>query len=302
MKLPAEIESALEPLMSEHGGIGSVELLAMPRLVADYVEKAIVFTTAARPALLVMIAPPAYPDAVRDAFARAAAARSALGDSRAAASVQVALHQGMTDRQSFAVVPYLTPMGRGRLRRRWDRWRLRGPVFEWLEEVTRRTVAAVPETAYETGFLAPLAALSRMPQLDQRVREGAGASRRALEAGRWRPRWVLAHNDLWLGNLLFRPRPPPGTPGFAVIDWGASRSRGQPAYDFFSFANSVNLKPSPLRRRLAAYCEALGCAPSEVRHHLLAALAAHATSLGEWPVERFAATAQRLFDLADSAS
>ena len=35
MKLPAEIESALEPLMSGYGGIGSVELLDMPRVVAD---------------------------------------------------------------------------------------------------------------------------------------------------------------------------------------------------------------------------------------------------------------------------
>jgi hypothetical protein len=300
MKLPAEIESALEPLMSGYGGIGSVEFLAMPRLVADYVEKAIIFTPEARPALLVMIAPPAYPDAVRDAFARAAAARGALGDARAAAAVQVALSEGVTDRQSFAVVAYLTPIGRGRFRRRWDRWRLRGPVFDWLGELTRRTVVTVPEAEHASAFLAPLEALSRMEVVGERVRRAAEDSRRALNEGRWQPRWVLAHNDLWFGNFLFRRAEAKGGPGFVVIDWGASRLRGYPAYDFFSFANSVNLSVAPLRRRLLAYCEALGCPPAHARHHLLAALAAHSTALGEWPVERFAATAQKLLGVAET--
>jgi hypothetical protein len=300
MKLPAEIESALEPLMSGYGGIGSVELLATPRLVADHVDKAIVFSPDGRPALLVMTAPAAYPDAVRDAFARAAAARGALDQGAAAAAVQVALHQGAAEGRSFAVVPYLTPIGRGRLRRRWDRWRLEGPVFEWLGEVTRRTSAAVPEAELGLAFQAPLDGLSRMEAVGGRVREAAKDSLHALEEGRWRPRWVLAHNDLWLGNFLFRRPETPGDPAFAVIDWGASRVRGYPAYDFFSFANSVDLSASALRRRLVAYCDALGCPPAEARHHLLAALAAHSTALGEWPVERFAKTAVRLLGLAEA--
>src|SRR5215203_3295329 len=129
MKLPPEIESAVQPLMSEHGGIGSVELLALPRLVADDAEKAIVFTPVGRPAFFIMIAPPGYPDCVRDAFERAGAARSALGEGTLGAAVQVALHLGRAEGRSFAVVPYLTPLARGRWRRRWDRFRLRGPVL-----------------------------------------------------------------------------------------------------------------------------------------------------------------------------
>ena len=301
MKLSTEIESVLEPLMRERGGIGSVEFMGTPRLVADYVEKAIVFTPQARPALLVMIAPPGFPDCVRDAFARAAAARRALGEGGAGAAVQVALCEGVAGGgQSFAVVPYLTPMGRGRLRRRWDRWRLRAPGLGWLDELTRRTVLNVPEAARDAAFMAPLLGLSRMAAVGEPVRAAARDSLRALENGHWQPRWVLAHNDLWLGNFLFRRPGSTGGPGFTVIDWGASQVRGYPAYDFFTFANSVNLSPRPMRRRLVAYCSALGCPPAHARHHLMAALAGLSTVLGEWPVERFATTAQRLLGRAEA--
>jgi hypothetical protein len=214
--------------------------------------------------------------------------------------VQVALREGRAGGRSFAVVPYLRPIGRGRLRRRWDRWRLRAPVFAWLDEVTRRTVQPPPEAALGGAFRAPLLGLADMAAVGARVREAAKESLRALEAGRWQPRWVLAHNDLWLGNFLFRRPEPAGSPGFAVIDWGASQLQGHPAYDFFSFANSIHLSSRPLRRQLEGYCAALGCPPGHARHHLLAALAALATALGEWPVERFAATAERLLGLAEA--
>ena len=302
MKLPSEIESAVQPLMSAHGGIGSVELLALPRLFfADSGEKAIVFTPRARPALLITIASPAYPGTVRDAFARAAAARRALGEGPIGAAVQVALCEGVTQGCSFAVVPYLTPMGRGRLRRRWDRLRLRGPVFAWLREVTRQTVVVLPEAAYDASVATPLRDLAQMEGVGERTRNAARDSLRALEAGRWQPRWVLAHNDFWLDNFLFRRPEVAGGPGFAVIDWGASQVRGFPAYDFLRFAHSINLSSGLLRRRLGEYCSALGCETGHARHHLLAALAALSTCLDQWPVQRFAVTAERMVGLLETA-
>jgi hypothetical protein len=292
MKLPPEIESAVQSLMTAHGGIGSVEFLPLPRRIADHVEKAIVFTPKARPVLLVMLAPPAYPDCVHDALQRAAAARRALGDDVIGAAVQVALCQGFVDRQSFAVVPYLTPMGRGRLRRRWHRFRLRRPAFDWLREVTRRTIMLPPREAHVGSVLTPLLALSRMERVGERVRQAATGSLRELEGGRWEPQWVLAHNDLWVGNFLRRRPDPAGVPSFAVIDWGASQIRGFPVYDLLAIASSINLSTASLRRELRQYCAVLGCEPAQARHHLLLALGTLSLSLGEWPVERFAKRAQ----------
>ena len=287
--------------MGAHGGIGSVEFLHLPRLVPDYVEKAIVFTPQARPALLVMISSRAYPDSVEDAFQRAAAARDALGEGASGAAVQVALRQGRSDGQSFAVVPYLWPIGRGRFSSRWDRFRLRRPVLEWLREVTRRTVSSAPEATWAESFVNPLQALSRLEAAGERVRHAAVASERALERRSWEPRWVLAHNDLWLGNFLRRRADPAGIPAFAVIDWGASQVLGYPVYDFLALANSVSLSTASLRRELREYCAALGCEPAHARHHLLAALGALSLVLGEWPVERFAARAERFLTLMEAA-
>jgi hypothetical protein len=301
MKLPSQIESAVQALMSTRGGMGGIELLALPQLVPDRVDKAIVFTPQAQPTLVVMMAPAAYPDCVRAAFERAAAARLALGEGSTGAVVQVAICQGTFDGRSFAIVPYLTPMGRGRLRRRWDQFRLHGPVFAWLRDITRQTVVVPAQDAQAESFRTPLLSLSRLEAAGEPVCAAARGSLRALEGGQWEPRWVLAHNDLWLGNCLRRPADPASNPPFAVIDWGASQVRGHPAYDFLAFANSINLAARPLRRELRAYCAALGCEPSQFRHHLLAALGALSVALGEWPVARFAATANKLVHLADLA-
>ncbi|MCE9660679.1 MAG: aminoglycoside phosphotransferase family protein [Burkholderiales bacterium] len=300
MKLPEEIESAVESLMEPHGGIGGVEFLALPRLVPDHVEKAVVFTPEARPALLVMIAPAAYPDCVRDAFGRAEAARLALGGTIGEA-VQVALCKGFAASQSFAVVPYLRPRGSGRLRQRWERLRLRGPVLAWLREATRRTVSVPPEGALADGFVEPLRALCAHAAVGEQVRSAARASLGALEAGRWQPRWVLAHNDLWIGNLLRRPSVRDGAPAFAVIDWGGSRVRGYPMYDLLTMATSIRLPTASLRRELRQHSALLGCEPAHAKDHLLAALGALALDLGEWPVERFAATARQFVSLMDEA-
>ena len=184
-----------------------------------------------------MIAPPAYPDAVRDAFARAAAARRALGDARASgAAVQVALSEGVTDRQSFAVVALPDSDGPGHgYAAAGIAWRLRGPVFDVAARghaPHRRDRSRTRSTARRS--LTPLEGLSRMEVVGEQVRRAAEDSRRALEEGRWQPRWVLAHNDLWLGNFLFR----------AIRGRGRPRLRGDrlgriagcaaiPAYDFF---------------------------------------------------------------------
>lgn len=300
MKLPAEIESAVASAMNPHGGIGRVEFLELPRLVPDHVEKAIVFSPAARPAMFLMIAPAAYPDCVRDAFERAAAARRALAGTLGEA-VQVALFTGVAEGRSFAIVPFLAPPARGRLRRRWERFLLRAPVLAWLRDATRHTVVVPPEAAQVEAFFDPLVALSTHAALSERVRLAARSSLKELEGARWQPRWVLAHNDLWVGNLLRRRDRPAGTPGFAIIDWGSSRVRGYPMYDLLTIAGSIRLSTAALRSELHAHCRLLGCEPAHGRHHLLAALGALSLCLGEWPVERFAATADRFVTLIDEA-
>jgi hypothetical protein len=109
----------------------------------------------------------------------------------------------VTAGRSFAVVPYLSPVARGRLRGRWDRFRLRGPAFEWLREVTRRTVAIRPRRRSTPHSCSRCTGCRgcRPPASGARA---ARDSLAALEGGRWQPRWVLAHNDFWLGNFLFR--------------------------------------------------------------------------------------------------
>ena len=77
-----------------------------------------------------------------------------------------------------------------------------GEIVDWLEAVAGRTRREPLESELADGFEAPLARALSFPDMPAPVREAARDGLAALEGGTWRPAWVLAHNDLWKGNVL----------------------------------------------------------------------------------------------------
>ncbi|MEZ6192172.1 MAG: phosphotransferase [Phycisphaerales bacterium] len=65
------------------------------------------------------------------------------------------------------------------------------------------------------------------------VRRAAEIGIRGLEQGRWKPRFVLMHNDLWKDNILLDDEG-----RIAVIDWPGSTVKGYAMYDLVRLADS----------------------------------------------------------------
>jgi aminoglycoside phosphotransferase (APT) family kinase protein len=185
---------------------------------------------------------------------------------------------------------------------RWHRWRLRRPVFSWLRDVTSLTAKTPNAEEVVTDFSDPLHHLADSDFLPDNVRSEAREALDELAAGRWKPMQVAAHNDLWSGNLLVAPAGGKGGPGFAVIDWGASRSEGHAVYDLVRLAMSLRLSRAEFLEELNAHARILGCDVTQMRHHLVAALAYLGDHRGEWPAQQFAEMAKTCVDYVGSAS
>ena len=182
----------------------------------------------------------------------------------------------------------------------WSRWRIGASTLRWLVEATEATARPMPDDELDT-FAAELHRLAHHAALGPAERQAAALAAAALDAGEWQPRTVLAHDDLWCGNLLHPPREHDGLEPFVVIDWAGSRTDGCPAYDLVRLARSLRLRPTSLAAQLVAHAQVLGCPPEHMRHHLMAASAQLAGQLGDWPEPAFASTISDCLDTLDEA-
>ncbi len=288
-QLPADILATLDQLLRDRGGLGQVSAVALRRLVEDHCDKFVVFSRTGQPIAFVVLSPPGYPQVAAHAASSAVQASERLGP-QLGATVLTPMHVGESGGASYTVTAFCRPLSANRWVARWQRWRLAPPVLDWLQAVTRHTAAPVDGAQSDALFARPLEALAENRIVDPSVRAGAVAARNALANGRWQPRSVLAHNDLWAGNLLRRPQPGAGTP-FYVIDWAGSRSEGHGIYDLVRIGMSMGLPAGRVRRAVGAHCDVLGCEPAMANHYLASALGHLSLNLGEWPPAQFAQTA-----------
>ena len=238
----------------------------------------------------VLWSPQAVPDAVALSMAKSQAA-AALLPPELASRVLVPRAQGRVAGRSFALLPYCKPLGR--MRPLWwlQRPTVREVVLEWLRGVCHATARPVPAAERETAFRQPLARLAAAEAATPGVRVLAQAALERLADGRWEPRRVLMHGDLWKGNLMVRA---PGRSAdldwsrrVCLIDWGGSEPQGYAMFDLVRAADALRLAPLRLQREVLAHCRALGCEPPDAASHLAAGLAHVHSHLGAFPLERF---------------
>jgi hypothetical protein len=281
-------------LMSHRGGLGEIRLLCPPKAVDDDTTKLLITDRAGHPSAVLFWSPPAMPRrAARDAEL-AEQARAALGPELGAV-IPTPLLTGEADGRSFVVVPYFRSLSASRWLWAFQRIQLRSWALQWLFAATQRTVrdTTVPEA--ERDFERPLAALASNAGIERPIRDRAAQALRTLREGTWPPRYVLAHNDLWKGNLLLSPGTPAWLPWtnaqgrnpVMVIDWGGSRVRGHAIYDLVRLSMSMGVRGQRFRSELRRHCLILGCDLSDAASYLLASLGHLGTHLECFPEDRY---------------
>lgn len=302
ISLPRGIVETARQILDSRGGLGRIDALPLPRLVADSADKFIAFSTRGDPLAIIVIAPKTHPHAVQEAAERASLARQRLGP-QLGAPVLAPLYVGETEGTGFSITEYCQPFEEGRLRGRWNRWRIANSVFEWLRASTAQTVQPIDAAQTNALYAEPLARMAQHPAIRPEDRAAAQTALEALKGGHWVPQAALCHYDFWMGNLLRAPASSPSPRRFVVIDWAGANVLGHGIYDLVRMSISLDTSPARALRELTAHCRVLGCEPTQARHYLLSALGHLAGALGEWPVERFARTTAaciRCIDKADA--
>jgi len=293
-KVPPDIDRSVRELLAERGGFSRLRHLQLARKVADHCEKLVAHDASGRPAAFVVVSPRAHPSAVLEATLRARAAREQLRGEPAAA-VLVPWRVGEADGLSFSVTEYAHPLGGHDLLSRWRRRSCGRRAIDWLHHVAAQTVADVPEDAVDARVAGPLARLVADETLGSSVRTAGREALAALDAGRWRPRQQLAHNDFWWNNLV-RPSTRRDLAWPYVIDWGGAAVDGFPLYDLMRMAHSLRLSPRLFAQDLRRGARPLQCTPAEAPHHVVTALAALREHLGQWPKEQYARLGEEWLD------
>jgi thiamine kinase-like enzyme len=292
--LLSQLQPALEDVCAARGGFGSVAPMGVPRKVTDSSDKYLVRDRGGRPLAVLSVSPPDRPHATDQAADRTREAQSALGQ-RLGRAVLMPWHVATVKGLSYSLTPYRRPLSTFGPRRAIERRRLMPPAWRWLLEALRHTVRAPDVQELDANFLIPLRALANLGTVSSAIRQRAARELSALEAGQWQARLTLAHYDLWEGNFLWAPGDCEF--GFAIIDWGGARAGGHAIYDLLRLAISSPAAHDATLAQLRDHCRTLECAPEHAAGHALAALGYLTMNLGDWPVDRFAITAQSCFDL-----
>lgn len=261
--------------------VGSIEPFGDDKPVDDQTFKFLVRSSEGDPVAVVLCSPAVSPDLIARGSFKAREAKAALGPELGRA-VLTPIAEGEIRKLGYAVLPYCEPLSKKRLSGWLQRRRVGPKVLHWLQGVTRQTMCDVTEAEVFARFQRPLWLLAEAVDATEAVRRAAEIGIRGLEQGRWKPRFVLMHNDLWKDNILLDDEG-----GIVVIDWPGSAVKGYAMYDLVRLADSFGMSDRMLGEQVRAHCRVLGCEPKDGISNLAAALGYLLGDLDHFPRHRF---------------
>lgn len=286
--------SAITPLVKK---VGERSDLA----VADGVSKLLVRGTDHTPAAVVLVSSPKAPGLVARGMQRAREAKLLLGP-KLGAAILTPLAEGEVEGLTFAALPHCRPLTTARILWTLQRRRIRPLILDWLREATAATMQTPSAAKIYKGFISPLQRFAGDADIPRPLRDAADGALSRIESGRWSPRHILMHNDLWQGNILIDDRnvtgraSEPWAKRFVIIDWPGAAIEGYGLHDLLRFARAVALNTAALRQEILAHCRILECEPIDASSNLVAAFAYLADHLEHFPKPAFIRTAMACWE------
>jgi len=209
---------------------------------------------------------------------------------------------GEVEGVEYSVWPYCTPLGEGLglIRRKIQLFQIRPLVLEWLINANKDSLLLASQSEVTNDFIIPLKQLSKRVGITPRVKDEINWQIQCLQDKSWKPYFVLAHNDLWKGNILINKNKVDNSyGGVSVIDWAGGFYRSFAVYDLVRVSMSLKVSRSTFQQELEKHCTILLCNKKNLLGYLLASFAFLANNLGEFPEVRFIELLHNCFDYLD---
>lgn len=190
----------------------------------------------------------------------------------------------------YSVWPYCNPLGSdlGFIRRKIELFQYRPLVLNWLRNVNEYTISGASEQEKIDDFIHPLQRLMGNKSIGMRIRDEIEWQISCVETRSWTPYFVLAHNDLWEGNLLVNKYNVKNVyHGLTVIDWAGGSYRSFAIYDLVRISISLKVSRAVFSDELLAHCAILHCDKRNAMGYLLASFSFLAENLDKFPEDRF---------------
>ncbi len=295
----------LSKKVAEALGVGHVSIVlkdvSTRNMVADATIKYLIVDAADKPLAFVLSSNEEFPDAVSLATEAAFKAQAIVGSDLADA-VAVPLASGYAGEKSFAVYRLYTPL----LRTRNMKWlctrQLVSPqIFWWLKEVAKKTTQKINDDRLGDLVIAPLTWMMNCSSLPTDIQNDARVALEAAEKGKWNPRCVFSHNDLWLDNIMIGSRFGRGLAAYGlgsprIIDWLSSTADGIPAFDAIKYANSAGFSLRRIRSVISQINGETGVNEMDGFFDLVAGLGRLGMNRGEFPLSKYAEVAGEMIN------
>jgi hypothetical protein len=271
--------------------------LSLEDAPADASFKSIFQNAAGEPKLFLLCSNSLNPDLIARNVAKAREAQALLGDPLGN-TIQMPLKEDRFEGLTWALFTLNQPLSNDPWRWRWEKARIAWPVTTWLTSVVRKSKIPIVDQDMTQTAIAPLKAFSENEDFPMDFRQQANRSIKRIESGAWKPQTILAHNDLWKGNIMLPGSDDHGetSPKFRVIDWAGSSTKGFAFFDLMKLARSFKFPGLFTKQIIRKQCALLECAEEDVMSYLLAALGTLGMNLENFPPRIYAQMAMECID------
>ena len=290
---PSEAIEELSPIIEKNltdWDSENIKPLAVPKAVLDDTTKILLFNKQRVPTAVLICGKTEFGNLAERSAERVIGIRSRLqGDEKKA--VLAPLDYGDVSGLNFALWPYRKPLSGNKILGRLQRYSLREKILSWLHNATHQTIQKPIGAELEEDFIKPLSVLQSSEEikgtLDKRVHNFI----EKIERQSWRPVFTMAHNDLWVGNVL---NAKDNKYKISVIDWAGSNPKGLAIFDLVKICIDLRVRGKAYATEVKNACDVLECEVDESEGYLLASMALLLQNIEHFPRHRFFGLLQRV--------
>lgn len=265
--------------------LGSIDVMRMPSpRVADSTLLLVVKDQKAKPLGVVHVSQAGDPDQVKRSCSKAKSIAEKLGGPLNS-PVLLPLWLGEAEGRScsFTQLKVATECG-------WvwsyQKRRMRQPVLEWLFASARKTIKMADPNEGPQLFFGNLSYFDGKVGFTKEFNNAVASAKSALTKGKWTPRHMVDHNDLWKGNVMLENKYS-HYHKFYVIDWAAANLQGYGILDFITFSKSFGVRSESMAKWLSRYAELLDGNVDAILYQYLAGMGHLGRNLNNFPYDRF---------------